>query len=218
MNQNTPILLDCTLRDGGYYNAWDFGIELINDYLQAMSALATDYVELGFRSFDRVGFKGGCAYTTDNFIRRLNVPSGLKLGVMVNAGEIIKHPDGVVGAFALLFSPAAVSPLVLVRIACHIHEIEAILPGCLWLKQQGYLVGINLMQIADRSKEEIETVARLASKCMPDVLYFADSFGSMEREQTAEIIATLRQGWSGPLGIHAHDNMGPALANPLYSM
>lgn len=218
MNQNTPILLDCTLRDGGYYNVWDFSIELINDYLQAMSALATDYVELGFRSFDHTGFKGGCAYTTDNFIRRLNVPSGLKLGVMVNAGEIIKHPCGVVGAFSLLFSPAAASPLALVRIACHIHEIEAILPGCLWLKQQGYLVGINLMQIADRNNEEIEAVARLASMCMPDVLYFADSFGSMGQEQTAEIIATLRQGWSGPLGIHAHDNMGQALANTLYSM
>ena len=27
-------LLDCTLRDGGYYNNWDFSTDLINDYLK----------------------------------------------------------------------------------------------------------------------------------------------------------------------------------------
>ncbi|MFW5879423.1 MAG: pyruvate carboxyltransferase, partial [bacterium] len=27
-------LLDCTLRDGGYYNAWDFEPELITAYLK----------------------------------------------------------------------------------------------------------------------------------------------------------------------------------------
>ena len=84
-----------------------------------------------------------------------------------------------------------------------------------WLKQKGYEVGVNLMQIADRSKDEIETVAYLASKHPIDVLYFADSMGSMDPDQTSEIISTLRQEWSGPIGIHTHDNMGQALANSL---
>lgn len=215
MNRIAPIFLDCTLRDGGYYNAWDFSPELIDDYLQAMSALSADYVELGFRSFGHNGFKGGCAYTTDTFIRRLDVPSGLKLGVMVNASEIMEHPAGVVGALSLLFKPAAESPLTLVRIACHMHQFEAALLGCAWLRGQGYMVGISLMQIADRSKDEIVSVAHLASKCPPDVLYFADSMGSMKPTQTSEIIVALRRGWNGPLGIHAHDSMGLALANSL---
>ena len=30
-------LLDCTLRDGGYYNNWDFSKDLVNDYLKAIS-------------------------------------------------------------------------------------------------------------------------------------------------------------------------------------
>lgn len=215
MNKNLPVFLDCTLRDGGYYNAWDFSSELINDYLQAMFALATDYVELGFRTFDRSGFKGGCAYTTDSFIRRLDVPSGLKLGVMVNASELVEYPGGVVKALSKLFKPAAESPLTLVRIACHMHQVEGALSGCAWLKEQGYMVGINLMQIADRNKEEIEAMARLVGKHSPDVLYFADSMGSMDPAQTSDVIAALRRGWSGPLGIHAHDNMDQALANSL---
>ena len=28
-------ILDCTLRDGGYYNNWDFSKDLVNDYLKA---------------------------------------------------------------------------------------------------------------------------------------------------------------------------------------
>ena len=49
LNMNT-LLLDCTLRDGGYYNSWDFSPELINDYLVAMQAAGVNIIELGLRS------------------------------------------------------------------------------------------------------------------------------------------------------------------------
>jgi 4-hydroxy 2-oxovalerate aldolase len=215
MNKKIPKLLDCTLRDGGYYNAWDFSVDLINDYLEAMSAISVDYVELGFRSLEANSFKGSCAYTTDNFIRQLNLPSNLKLGVMINASEIVNHNKGLVYAISQLLKPSIKSPLTLVRIACHMHEFESALPACLWLKEMGYEVGINLMQIAERSKDEIEKVANLASQYPIDVLYFADSMGSMSPDHTSDIISTLRHCWDGPLGIHTHDNMGQAMANSL---
>lgn len=82
-------LLDCTLRDGGYYNSWDFSPDLINDYLDAMKNIQADFVELGLRSLKNDGFLGGCAYTTDGFIRRLAIPQGLHIGVMVNASELV---------------------------------------------------------------------------------------------------------------------------------
>ena len=40
-------LLDCTLRDGGYYNNWFFKKDLINEYLRVMDLLKIDYVEIG---------------------------------------------------------------------------------------------------------------------------------------------------------------------------
>jgi len=45
-----PILLDCTLRDGGYYNAWDFGKETVDEYIKAVNALPVDYIEVGYRN------------------------------------------------------------------------------------------------------------------------------------------------------------------------
>jgi len=209
------VFLDCTLRDGGYYNNWDFSAELIAEYLKAMSALEIDYVEIGFRSFDTNGFKGGTAYSTDAWIRTLPIPADMKIGVMVNASELVKHPDGVTGALQKLFVPASESPVELVRIPCHIHEFAATLTGCAWLKQHGYKVGINLMQIADRSSREIEDIGKLASAYKLDALYFADSLGSMDPEQTAAIVKSLRVHWPGTLGIHTHDNMGNALANSM---
>jgi 4-hydroxy 2-oxovalerate aldolase len=207
--------IDCTLRDGGYYNNWDFSREFLVDYLAAMNAASVDYVELGFRSLDTNGFKGACAYTTDDFIISLPIPAGLAIGVMVNAAELVSHPAGPVEAAKLLFGVASKSPVTLVRIACHLHEFEASLLACTWLKEVGYQVGINLMQIADRTEQEIEGIARVANNCPVDALYFADSMGSMDPEQTAQIVCTLRRHWQGALGVHTHDNMGLAVANTL---
>ena len=60
-------LLDCTLRDCGYYNRWNFSENLISNYLNCMKNCSVDYIELGFRTLKNVGFKGPCAYTKDEF-------------------------------------------------------------------------------------------------------------------------------------------------------
>ena len=45
MTSHEPLLLDCTLRDGGYHNDWDFPVDLIEEYLRAMVAASVDFVE-----------------------------------------------------------------------------------------------------------------------------------------------------------------------------
>lgn len=41
-------ILDCTLRDGGYYTNWDFDDALVTTYINAMNQLPIDYIELGY--------------------------------------------------------------------------------------------------------------------------------------------------------------------------
>jgi len=218
MTSPEPVLIDCTLRDGGYHNDWDFAPDLLEEYLQAMAAISVDVVELGFRGFEAEGFRGGCAYTTDRFIDGLTIPEGLTIGVMVNAGELADSPFGVTEAIDRLFAPAAESRVSMVRLASHLGEFEGALEATGRLQELGYRVGVNLMQIADRTDEEVEGVARRAAECPPDVLYFADSLGSMDPERTAHVVQVLRRGWDGPLGIHTHDNMGRALVNSLRAL
>lgn len=215
---NDIVFLDCTLRDGGYYNAWDFSPELIHQYLNAMQAAGVDVVELGLRSLSNNGFKGACAFTTDDFIRSLSIPSGLTVGVMVNGSELVGEIPQLDALEKLFPNTAANSPVDLVRIACHVHEFAQALPAANWLKERGYKVGFNLMQVADRTEEEIKALARQAMAYPIDALYFADSMGSMNPDQAAQVIQWLRSEWSGALGIHTHDNLGLALSNTLRAL
>ena len=49
---NTKIL-DCTIRDGGYLNNWQFGTDLVKDLYRSVSKSGVDFIEKGFRSTDK---------------------------------------------------------------------------------------------------------------------------------------------------------------------
>jgi 4-hydroxy 2-oxovalerate aldolase len=207
-------ILDCTLRDGGYYNNWDFDLDLVESYLKSMDALNIDYIEIGLRSLINNKFKGGFAYSTDNFIRSLKIPKGLqnKIGVMVNGSEIANKVSQV-DSLKKLFKVKSESPVSLVRVACHFDQFADCLPCSIWLKEKGYKVGFNIMQIADRSDEEIEEIAKKASNYPIDVLYFADSMGGLNPEDVVRIITIIKKQWKNEIGVHTHDNKGKAVAN-----
>ena len=44
-------VLDCTLRDGGYYNNWKFSKSQILEYLDSIHQSNIDFIEIGFRVF-----------------------------------------------------------------------------------------------------------------------------------------------------------------------
>ena len=156
-------LLDCTLRDGGYYNNWDFSPDLIKEYLEAMISIQADFVEIGFRFINNNDFKGGCAFSTDDYINSLNIPNKLKnkIGVMVNGSDILSQGNSKSDVHKVLeeiFVPKQQSPVSLVRIACHINEFEDCLSAAIWLKDQGYKVGFNLMQINNADEGDRKSV------------------------------------------------------------
>lgn len=214
---NKVKLLDCTLRDGGYYNDWDFSQELVNKYFEAMVALKIDMVEIGFRSAKNDGFKGGFAFCHDDFLSTICIPKELndKLCVMINASELLASELGVETHLKKLFTPKSQSLITFVRVACHASEFERAIPAAKWLKSQGYLVGFNLMQIADMKNDDIENMAKLANEYKIDVLYFADTLGSMNPTLVGETIQVIRKAYDGEIGIHTHDNMSQALINSI---
>lgn len=209
--------LDCTLRDGGYYNNWNFDLKLINDYLKVMSQVKIDYVELGFRSLDVSEFRGACAYTTDKFIESLKIPSKIKICVMINAAEIIKFDkfEDNLKILKQLFKEKKKTKIKLIRIATHYDELAKILPLSNWLKKKGYMVAINLMQISSINESEIKNFCNLANKHKIDIIYFADSTGTLDGERTLRIVNLFKKYWSKHIGIHAHDNMDKAMENTL---
>ena len=51
-----------------------------------------------------------------------------------------------------------------------------------------------------------------------DAVYFADSTGSLNRNQTLQIVKNFKQSWNGDLGVHAHDNMDMAMENAMMAL
>ena len=43
-------ILDCTLRDGGYYTNWNFSDDFFDEYVSAVNSIGIDICELGYLS------------------------------------------------------------------------------------------------------------------------------------------------------------------------
>ena len=211
-------LLDCTLRDGGYYNNWDFDINLVKKYIQTMSEIPVDYVEIGFRFFNKSEYYGPFAYSTDEFIDRLDIPKNLKIGVMLNLKDIINSPHSVQETLDHLFVDKNLSPVELVRIAANFSDLSNAKETAKRLKAKGYVVGLNIMQVNSAPKEYLREITQeIGEWNSVDVLYFADSLGNMHSVDIKAVYNILKENWDKEIGLHAHNNMGQADQNSLYA-
>ena len=66
--KNNISILDCTLRDGGYYNSWDFNRDFIRKYLQIINILKIRKIEIGYVSFLKDKFYGPMRYCSSQII------------------------------------------------------------------------------------------------------------------------------------------------------
>ena len=216
---SAPTFLDCTLRDGGYYNSWNFDHDLVQSYIFAVNDAGVDVIEIGFRALNHQGFKGACAYSSDSFIKSLEIPKGLLVCVMINASEIIENGEFNEKNLNKLFpEDSESSNISIIRIASHTYEFIEGVKAVKILNEKGFRVGFNLMQVSECESTELINLAKEASKHQIDVLYFADSLGNMNNEKVLSVIELFSNHWHGELGIHAHDNMGMALSNTLFAL
>ena len=208
-------LLDCTLRDGGYYNRWDFQTPLVRRYVQGLVSAGIDTIELGFRTLEADGYLGALAHTTDVYLAGLDLPDTTTFGVMLNAKELVWFEAGPSAAIDRLFAPASNSPVTLVRIAATQREVEGLTPAVERLRELGYRTGVNLMQVHALSSDDLKNFGSWARSAGAEVAYFADSFGVLNPSDVGPISSSLAEGFGGPIGCHRHDNRGLAMANAL---
>ena len=111
------MILDCTLRDGGYYVDWDFDRNIVNKYLSSLASTKVDIIEVGFRFLPTPKFLGAFAYSSDEYLRTLTLPSDILIAVMINASELINHENGIREGIVKLFANKTESPVDIVRVA-----------------------------------------------------------------------------------------------------
>lgn len=204
------IVLDCSLRDGGYHNNWMFNINMANKYLNVMKKSKIDAVEIGFRS--PVNYEDSRFFNvTDEFIEEELNKSDIKyFGVMVDNNKVNSN------VIKQLFKYSDKSPINFVRVATHFKDVNSSEIVCKDLKNLGYIVTCNLMQVADKSFDEIKYVSKkIKSWNCVDIIYLADSFGKMTHDDIDYSYKAIKSEWNGLTGFHGHNNKGQALNNSL---
>ena len=211
-------ILDCTLRDGGYYNNWNFSLSIVNKYLKTLNKSNIQNIEIGFRSLindNKVGLTG---YSNDSFLSSLKIPKNMNLGIMINSSEFLSKKSKNKNLIKNFFTKKSKQKIRFVRLATHLDDILKINNQINWLKKEGYLVAVNIMQISEIKKKNIKKYCNFFKKNRVDIIYLADSLGCLKPNDIEGIYKIFKTHWKGDLGIHAHDNLKLALINSIKAL
>lgn len=210
------MLLDCTLRDGGYYTNWNFDTQMVKDMIQALDASGVEVIELGYKSPVKGGKFRKC---NDRFIWDIleyRLPTNSKLAFMIDAKDFIKGNSIDTSLIDDVIHDKSNSPFSICRLAIKHSEIEHSLKIGEYIKSKGYDLVINLMGISLLSDEEIFEFGKF-EELDPLALYFADSYGNLEPSRVTQVVSIFKT-FGCPVGVHTHDNLGLAFANCLSAM
>ncbi len=211
LGQNQLTLLDCTLRDGGYYTEWDFDENIVDEYFETMNQLPVDYIEIGYRSKFKEGYAGAYYYLPDFVLRSIKSKTDKKLAIILNEKEVLPEDLDV------LLNPCK-GLVTMVRLAVAPENYKRALILAKKVKNLGFLVSFNLMYASrwetifklDENIKDLNTAA--------DYFYVVDSYGGLYPEQVTEIFKKLKQHLNIRLGFHGHNNLEMALVNSLAAL
>lgn len=214
---NQIKFLDCTLRDGGYYNGWDFDPENAKQLIAALNKAGANIIELGYKTtLGKDKYYGLFKYCNEEYFPYLCKEDPADYAFMIDVKEFLCEDGGVdEEALDMVVKPVHESFFSWVRLASHYKTIEDIPAMTAYFRKKGYQVAFNLMGGSLLSREQIKDGLEIATKAEVDVFYLADSFGSFYPDDIRELIRFLKANYEGALGMHTHDNQGMAYANTL---
>jgi len=212
------LILDCTLRDGGYYTNWEFDDDLVKEMVKCLNFSEVDYIELGYKSPLPGGRFRKC---NDKFIENLLKDIEVfgkqsKLAFMIDAKDFIE--DNKVNKRLLLdvIKPKDKSPFTLCRIATNYETLDKSLEMLEIISDLGYYTALNLMKVATLTNLEVGLALQKIGKSSSDMIYVADSLGSLQGEKLTKLFKKFRKScdeWDKWLGFHPHNNLGLAFSN-----
>jgi len=205
-------ILDCTIRDGGYYTNWDFDYDLVLEYASAMEQLPIDYIEVGYRSIPLKGYLGKYYYCPVFVLDELKklMPSK-KLVIILNEKDVREEH---VKELLLPIKPF----VTLIRIAVDPQNFERAISLAKAIKAMGFELALNVMYMSNWKSDP--SFLNLLSKLdgTLDFFYMVDSYGAILPNEVKEIIQLVKSKTKIPIGFHGHDNLHMGLINTITAL
>lgn len=225
-------LLDCTIRDGGYVNNWNFSDEQVRACYHACLKSGVEYMEIGFRNLKKPEFLkkyGKTFFCEEDYLNEVVGDSdGCKLAVMVT-----------IDAFDINdFVPKEQSKISLIRVLMAYHGAKNGNDNILDIKQLengitqinelitlGYDVSFNIGRIDKISNEQLYEICKLLSKTKIKYFTMADTYGSVDLEHIEKLVPYVKNLFNNEfgnkhieIGFHAHDNCSNATCKAIHSL
>lgn len=206
---NNVEILDCSLRDGGYRTNWHFSPARVSSLVGTLEQLGVDRVEFGFKFPGRKASMGPFSNVSDLLAEQLT-GRNISLGFMLEAKGVTEFPDT---KRFVQWALHDTSLFKFVRIATTLGDLGVSLEMASELVDGGKEVFINLMRASELSPDDLLNLPKPGRVGISGI-YLADSFGSMNTNETAHLVSSLvSEGHR--VGFHAHNNRGMAFANSL---
>lgn len=207
-------VLDCTVRDGGLMNKWQFSDDFVKSVYEANVEAGIDYMEIGYlssaKAFDP-NEVGPWKFCHDKDLRRIvgDNNTNLKLSAMADIGRIELED----------IPMAEDSVLDMVRVACYVHQVDKAIELAHHCMDKGYEVCINLMAVSKVNEVDLDEALKDIAKSRVPNFYAVDSFGSMFSDTVKKLVNKYQEALPGKeIGIHAHNNMQLAMSNTITAM
>ncbi len=206
--KNNIKLLDCTLRDGGYVNDWNFGHDNLISIFERLVDASVDIIEIGFlderRPFD---INKSIMPNTDCIEK---IYGGSERGRAMIVGMIDYGTCGLSN-----IKPCSESFIDGIRVIFKKHLRKEALAFCGKLKELGYKVFAQLVSVTSYSDEELGDLISLANEVEPYAVSMVDTYGLMHQNNLMHYFTLLNSGLSPEIGLgyHAHNNFQMGYAN-----
>lgn len=201
-------LLDCTLRDGGFINNWEFGKDCIINIVDRLAVANIEIIEVGFlRNIEKYDIE-------KSEFRRL---SDVKNVVNSNYHNSMIVAIIEFGTFDISFiEPLQEAyPVTGLRLMFRKPEIDDAMIYAKKLKDMGYKVFLQPVNIMDYSSEDRIALVKKANELNPYAFYIVDTYGFMYPSDLIKafylIDANLNENIK--IGYHSHNNFQLAYAN-----
>lgn len=203
-------LLDCTLRDGGYINDWEFGHSVITGTYKRLDEAGVDYIEVGFlddrRSFD---INRTIQPNTDCFNKVFsNVSKKHAIPVaMIDYGTCdISN----IGDCDSTFIDG-------IRIIFKKEKIDQALPFCKAIKDKGYKLFIQAISITAYSDIEMLEYIQKINEIKPYTFSIVDTYGFLDNSKLTHYFDLINNNLAEDIniGYHGHNNFQLAFSNSI---
>ena len=206
---NRIRILDCTLRDGGYVNNWNFGRSRILDICKDLSDAKVDIIEIGFLT-DKEHTNEQSLYTNSSeVVDIVKFKENSLIAVMIALGEKESDPSKL--------STSKETGIDIVRITFHNNESEVsrAIEYANILMNKGYKVCMQPVGTTTYTDEELLNLINKINELKPFAFYLVDTLGTLYRESLLKFVKLIDDNLDIDirLGFHSHNNLQMSFSN-----